>query len=68
MPLTSCAVTWKSSLHKSPDYPDVAEIDPRISESNTLREAVIVECNVQKVLRGSFLLMFSVRVSEINTG
>lgn len=44
LPLTSCAVTWKSLARKSPDYPYVAEIDTRISESNTLREAVIVEC------------------------
>lgn len=36
MPLTSCAMTWKSSPHKSPDYPYVAEIDPYILRSNTL--------------------------------
>lgn len=36
-PLTSCAMTQKSSLHKSPDYPYVAEIDLYIWESNALK-------------------------------
>lgn len=37
LPLTSCAMTQKSSLHKSPDYPYVAEIDLYVWESNTLK-------------------------------
>lgn len=36
LPLTSGAVTWKSLLWNSPDYPYMAEIDPHILEYNTL--------------------------------